>query len=131
MLFYVILAFLFACFLFYTKFVKIFVFEDIEIFQDTVVDKKEIPYTIARYNPDFSPHHYIYDAYFYFIEFKNYKTLVPVTFYQYSQISPKQNIALIKKTSYYIKRTGWFFKNSDLVIEEDVKLGEIQNEKRN
>lgn len=124
MLLYIVLTFLLVSYIFYTKFVKVFIFEESDILTDVVLNKKAMQYPSYNHSQEFYPNHYSYESYFYFIELQNQKELIPVNLRRFIQIMPKQNVDLVKKTRYYMKRSGWLWKNSDLLIEEDIKLKE-------
>lgn len=123
MVYLIILAFLILSYLFYVKVINVFCFHEVIQWHDIVSEKREDQIIGLLSAPDFSsqvPSYYSS----YYILLKDEKEWIPVEYNSYKSIFINQKIKIVIKYDYYVKRSGFLWKNSDLVIKKEIKLKE-------
>lgn len=117
----IILAFLFLAYLFYIKVINVYCYHELVHSEDTVIDKKEDQIFGLLSSPDYfaQPPSYYSQSY---ILLKNENEWIPVDYSSYKAIFLNQKIKIVIKYSYYIKRSGFLWKKSDLIVDKEIKI---------
>jgi hypothetical protein len=113
MIFLILIAFFFCAYLFYVKFISVFISETSEIIEDTVIEKniEYSPYFV--YIPDSPFNHNVASREIFSLKTKQ-GHFISVSFQEYNKYFINSPILLQKKEIYYIERSGFLWKKSNL-----------------